>query len=111
MLARIDGSNELLHDRKLLVADDDAHNIFALAFLLENQGDTGTSRLRGPSPPNPPDRASCSWTSCCRMWGGGYRDNFIREDARLSTLPILPLTAKALVQAISKPVNTHTCCR
>ncbi len=70
MLARIDGSNELLHDRKLLVADDDAHNIFALAFLLENQGDTGTSRLRGPSPPNPPDRASCSWTSCCRMWGG-----------------------------------------
>jgi hypothetical protein len=54
VLARIDGSSELLHDRKLLVADDDAHNIFALAFLLENQGDTGTSGLRGPSPPNPP---------------------------------------------------------
>ncbi len=37
MLERIHSSNEVLRGRKVLVADDDARNIFALASLLENQ--------------------------------------------------------------------------
>ena len=36
MLERLHNSNEALHGRKVLVVDDDARNIFALATVLEN---------------------------------------------------------------------------
>ncbi len=36
MLARLHNSNESLRDRKVLVVDDDARNIFALSIVLEN---------------------------------------------------------------------------
>ena len=36
MLERLHGSNEVLRDRKVLVVDDDARNIFALTTVLEN---------------------------------------------------------------------------
>src|ERR1700730_3290982 len=37
LLERLHGSNEVLQHRKVLVVDDDARNIFALATVLENQ--------------------------------------------------------------------------
>ena len=36
MLERLHGSNEVLRNRKVLVVDDDARNIFALTTVLEN---------------------------------------------------------------------------
>src|SRR5205085_7103792 len=49
MLERLHGSDEVLRDRKILVVDDDARNIFALTSLLENHDMDVVSTTNGRS--------------------------------------------------------------
>jgi len=122
MLERIHGSNEVLRGRKVLVVDDDARNIFALASLLENQEMeviTATSgRMALEIVARTPDLSIVLMDIMMPDMDGYETIRNIREDARFSTLPILALTAKAMAgdrekcldagasDYISKPVNT-----
>jgi CheY-like chemotaxis protein len=45
MLERLHGSKEILRNRKVLVVDDDARNIFALTSLLESARPRARTRL------------------------------------------------------------------
>jgi CheY-like chemotaxis protein len=122
MLERIHGSNEVLRGRKVLVVDDDARNIFALASLLENQEMeviTATSgRVALEIIARTPDLSIVLMDIMMPDMDGYETIRNIREDTGFSTLPILALTAKAMAgdrekcldagasDYISKPVNT-----
>src|SRR6266436_4511387 len=122
MLERIHSSNEVLRGRKVLVADDDARNIFALASLLENQEMeviTATSgRMAIELVAQTPDLGIVLMDIMMPDMDGYETIRHIREDARFRTLPILALTAKAMKgdrekcldagasDYISKPVDT-----
>ena len=122
MLERIHGSNEVLRGRKVLVVDDDARNIFALASLLENQEMeviTATNgRVALEIVARTPDLSIVLMDIMMPDMDGYEAIRNIREDARFSTLAILALTAKAMAgdrekcldagasDYISKPVNT-----
>jgi len=122
MLKRIHSSNEVLRGRKVLVADDDARNIFALASLLENQDMeviTATSgRIAIELVAQTPDLSIVLMDIMMPDMDGYETIRHIREDPRFRTLPILALTAKAMkgdrekcLEAgasdyISKPVDT-----
>jgi signal transduction histidine kinase/CheY-like chemotaxis protein/HAMP domain-containing protein len=122
MLERIHGSSEILRGRKVLVADDDARNIFALASLLENQEMeviTATSgRMAIDLIARTPDLSIVLMDIMMPDMDGYETIRKIREDPRFRTLPILALTAKAMKgdrekcldagasDYISKPVDT-----
>ena len=122
MLERIHGSSEVLRGRKVLVADDDARNIFALASLLENQEMeviTATSgRMAIDLVARTPDLSIVLMDIMMPDMDGYDTIRKIREDPRFRTLPILALTAKAMKgdrekcldagasDYISKPVDT-----
>jgi CheY-like chemotaxis protein len=122
MLDRLHGSNEALHDRKVLVVDDDARNIFALTTLLENQGmrvERATNGRQAIEMLNAHDDLSVVLMDIMMPEMDGYETmRQIRGDKRFRTLPILALTAKAMkgdrekcLEAgasdyIAKPVNT-----
>jgi signal transduction histidine kinase/HAMP domain-containing protein/DNA-binding response OmpR family regulator len=122
MLERIHGSSEVLRGRKVLVADDDARNIFALASLLENQemeAITATSgRMAIDLIARTPDLSIVLMDIMMPDMDGYETIRKIREDPRFRTLPILALTAKAMKgdrekcldagasDYISKPVDT-----
>jgi CheY-like chemotaxis protein len=122
MLERIYGSNEILRGRKVLVVDDDARNIFALASLLENREMeviTATSgRMALEIAARTPDLSIVLMDIMMPDMDGYETIGNIRKDPRFSTLPILALTAKAMAgdrekcleagasDYISKPVNT-----
>jgi HAMP domain-containing protein/signal transduction histidine kinase/CheY-like chemotaxis protein len=123
MLKRINGSSEGLRGRKVLVADDDARNIFALASLLENQEMevlTATSGRMAIELVNQTPDLSIVLMDIMMPDMDGYETlRTIREDPRFRNLPILALTARAMkgdrekcLEAgasdyISKPVDTE----
>jgi CheY-like chemotaxis protein len=122
MLERIHRSNEILRSQKVLVVDDDARNIFALASLLENHemevitATSGSMALEIAA--RTPDLSIVLMDIMMPDMDGYETIRNIRADPRFSTLPIVALTAKAMagdrekcIEAgasdyISKPVNT-----
>jgi HAMP domain-containing protein/CheY-like chemotaxis protein/signal transduction histidine kinase len=123
MLERLHGSSELLRGRKVLVVDDDARNIFALATVLESHEMDVVSATNGRQAieiiDRTPDLDVVLMDIMMPEMDGYETMRQIRRDARFRTLPILALTAKAMkgdrekcLEAgasdyISKPVNTE----
>jgi CheY-like chemotaxis protein len=122
MIERLHGSTEALHGRKVLVVDDDARNIFALATVLENHDMEVISAMNGRQAieliETTPDLSVVLMDIMMPEMDGYETMREIRKDPRFRTLPILALTAKAMkgdrekcLQAgasdyIAKPVNT-----
>jgi CheY-like chemotaxis protein/signal transduction histidine kinase/HAMP domain-containing protein len=122
MIERLHGSADALRNRKVLVVDDDARNIFALTTILENQDMEVVSATNGRQAidiiENTPDLSVVLMDIMMPEMDGYETMREIRKDARFRTLPILALTAKAMkgdrekcLQAgasdyIAKPVNT-----
>ncbi|NUO51969.1 MAG: response regulator, partial [Polyangiaceae bacterium] len=122
MIERLHGSTKALSERKVLVVDDDARNIFALTTVLENQEMEVLSATNGRQAieiiQNTPDLSVVLMDIMMPEMDGYETMREIRKDARFRTLPILALTAKAMkgdrekcLEAgasdyIAKPVNT-----
>jgi CheY-like chemotaxis protein len=122
MLERLHGSNEVLRQRKVLVVDDDARNIFALTSMLENEEMEVISATNGRSAidliGNTPDLSIVLMDIMMPDMDGYETMREIRKSSEFRTLPILALTAKAMKgdrekcldagasDYIAKPVNT-----
>ncbi|MGH7952432.1 MAG: response regulator, partial [Limisphaerales bacterium] len=122
MLARLHNSNEALRDRRALVVDDDARNIFALTTVLENHEMKVLSATNGRQAieivQSEPDVDVVLMDIMMPEMDGYETMRQIRKNARFRSLPILALTAKAMkgdrekcLEAgasdyIAKPVNT-----
>ena len=122
MIERLNGSNEILQGRKVLVVDDDARNIFALTSLLENQGMDVISATNGRSAIDlvmkTPDLSIVLMDIMMPEMDGYATIREIRTVPEFRMVPILALTAKAMKgdrekcldagasDYIAKPVNT-----
>ena len=122
MLERLHGSKEILQNRKVLVVDDDARNIFALTSMLENHDMEVVSATNGQSAieilEKTDDVKLVLMDIMMPMMDGYETMREIRKVPRFRNLPILALTAKAMkgdrekcLEAgasdyIAKPVNT-----
>jgi len=123
LLDRLHGSNEVLRQRKVLVVDDDARNIFALTTVLENYDMEVISATNGREAidliRDTPDLSVVLMDIMMPEMDGYETTREIRQQPEFRTLPILALTAKAMkgdrekcLQAgasdyIAKPVNTE----
>ena len=123
MLERLHNSSEVLRNRKVLVVDDDARNIFALSSVLENHDVEVLSATNGRQAieliEQTPDLSMVLMDIMMPEMDGYETMREIRRDPKFRTLPILALTAKAMkgdrekcLEAgasdyISKPVNTN----
>jgi CheY-like chemotaxis protein len=100
MLERLHGSNEVLRGRKVLVVDDDARNIFALATILENQDLEVVSATNGRQAieiiESTPDLSVILMDIMMPEMDGYETMREIRKNPRFRSLPILALTAKAM---------------
>jgi CheY-like chemotaxis protein len=100
MLERLHGSNEVLRGRKVLVVDDDARNIFALATILENQDLEVISATNGRQAieiiESTPDLSVILMDIMMPEMDGYETMREIRKNPRFRSLPILALTAKAM---------------
>jgi HAMP domain-containing protein/signal transduction histidine kinase/DNA-binding response OmpR family regulator len=100
MLARLHGSNEVLRGRKVLVVDDDARNIFALATILENQDLEVVSATNGRQAieiiESTPDLSVILMDIMMPEMDGYETMKEIRKNPQFRSLPILALTAKAM---------------
>ncbi len=117
-----DASRDLLHGRKVLVVDDDARNIFALASLLENHEMDVLTATGGRAAidiiKRTPDLGLVLMDIMMPEMDGYETIREIRQSPEFNSLPIIALTAKAMkgdrekcIEAgasdyISKPVNT-----
>ena len=122
LLERLHGSNDVLRERKVLVVDDDARNIFALTTVLENHDMEVVSATNGRQAIDlireTPDLSVVLMDIMMPEMDGYETMRQIRKNPTFRTLPILALTAKAMkgdrekcLQAgasdyIAKPVNT-----
>jgi CheY-like chemotaxis protein len=123
MLERLHTSSEVLRNRKVLVIDDDARNIFALTSVLENHEVTVLSATNGRDGieiiQSTPDLAMVLMDIMMPEMDGYETLREIRKAPESRTLPILALTAKAMKgdrekcldagasDYIAKPVNTN----
>ena len=122
MLERLHGSKGILRNRKVLVVDDDARNIFALTSLLENHEVEVVSTTKGKDAIDLISKnrdINLVLMDIMMPDMDGYETiRQVRSLPEFRTLPILALTAKAMkgdrekcLEAgasdyISKPVNT-----
>jgi CheY-like chemotaxis protein len=122
MLHHLHSSNEVLRGQKVLVVDDDARNIYALAALLESQDMEVLSATNGRQAiqmiQNTPQISAVLMDIMMPEMDGYQTMREIRKDDRFRALPMLALTAKAMkgdrekcLEAgasdyIAKPVNT-----
>jgi CheY-like chemotaxis protein len=122
MLERLHGGNEVLRGRKVLIVDDDARNIFALASILENHEMEVISATNGRQAiellESTPDLSVVLMDIMMPDMDGYATMREIRRMPRFRSLPILALTAKAMKgdrekcldagasDYIAKPVNT-----
>jgi CheY-like chemotaxis protein len=123
LIDSLHGSNEVLRDRKVLVVDDDARNIFALTSVLENldmEVFGATNGRQAIDILNSTPGLSAVLMDIMMPEMDGYETiRRIRRDSHFRTLPIVALTAKAMkgdrekcLEAgasdyIAKPVNTE----
>jgi HAMP domain-containing protein/CheY-like chemotaxis protein/signal transduction histidine kinase len=123
LVDRLHGSNDVLRNRKVLVVDDDARNIFALTSVLENldmEVFGATNGKQAIDIINSTPGLSAVLMDIMMPEMDGYETiRRIRRDTRFRTLPIVALTAKAMkgdrekcLEAgasdyIAKPVNTE----
>ena len=130
LLARLHGSNEALCGRTVLIVDDDARNIFALATVLENQNMevlTATNGRQAIELIQSTPVLDVVLMDIMMPEMDGYEtmravrqlDDEGRKEQRFRSLPILALTAKAMkgdrekcLEAgasdyIAKPVNVE----
>ena len=100
MLERLHGSNEVLRGRKVLVVDDDARNIFALATILENQDLEVVTATNGRQAieiiESTPDLSVILMDIMMPEMDGYETMREIRRKPQFRSLPILALTAKAM---------------
>ena len=122
MIEKLHGSTEALRDRKVLVVDDDARNIFALTTILENREMEVISATNGRQAidllQTTSDISVVLMDIMMPEMDGYETMREIRKQSEFRTLPILALTAKAMkgdrekcLEAgasdyIAKPVNT-----
>jgi len=123
MLQRLHSTNEVLRERKVLIVDDDARNIFALSTVLENHEMEILSATNGRQAIEmikAHDDLSMVLMDIMMPEMDGYETmREIRKQPDYRHLPILALTAKAMkgdrekcLEAgasdyIAKPVNTE----
>ena len=100
MLERLHGAKEVLRNRKVLVVDDDARNIFALTSVLENHEVDVLSATNGRHAidiiKSTPDLVMVLMDIMMPEMDGYETMREIRKEPRFRTLPILALTAKAM---------------
>jgi CheY-like chemotaxis protein len=122
MLERLHDSSQVLKNRKALVVDDDARNIFALTTVLENEGMEVMSATNGRQAieilGSAQDLSVVLMDIMMPEMDGYETMREIRKQPRFRTLPILALTAKAMKgdrekcllagasDYIAKPVDT-----
>ena len=123
MLERLNGSDEDLIGRTVLLVDDDARNIFALSSILERRGMNVLTATTGREAIEIVDRSpgiSIVLMDIMMPEMDGYRTTAeIRRRPQFKRLPIIALTAKAMkgdrekcLEAgasdyLAKPVNTE----
>lgn len=99
-IERLHGSREALRGRKVLVVDDDARNIFALATILENQDMDVVYATSGRQAieivETTPDLSVVLMDITMPEMDGYETMRAIRRDQRFRMLPILALTARAM---------------
>jgi HAMP domain-containing protein/CheY-like chemotaxis protein/signal transduction histidine kinase len=123
MLERLNGSDEDLVGRTVLLVDDDARNIFALSSILERRGmkvlTATTGREAIEIVESSPDVSLVLMDIMMPEMDGYETTAKIRENPAFRKLPIITLTAKAMkgdrekcLEAgasdyLAKPVNTE----
>jgi HAMP domain-containing protein/CheY-like chemotaxis protein len=123
LLEQFQQTDPILRGRKVLIVDDDVRNVFALASLLEHHqmqviyaenGQSGISTLQ-----NNPDTHIVLMDVMMPEMDGYETMRTIRQMEQFTTLPIIALTAKAMMgdrdrcieagasDYITKPVDTE----